>query len=240
MIFCSFNPAVLKAGLEVAKDKNPLLYAANKDNWKEVGELALEYKVPVVVSAINDLDALKTLAKTFAEAGIKDIVLDPGTYPSGKGPEGHLHQLPENQESRHYGRHRDRIPDHGYPAHCLDGRNCRPCQCLLLGNRDGFSLYHQVRRHNDPPQHGAICHPASRYTWPRQSTPTRGLLSPWTGGMYKVGTPDKNSPVSLHHQLRPYLLHSRKRHLLKWHHTAGCLQLTPMVLVWKLPLPVVS
>ncbi|WP_269852192.1 acetyl-CoA decarbonylase/synthase complex subunit gamma, partial [Methanosarcina horonobensis] len=85
MIFCSFNPAVLKAGLEVAKDKNPLLYAANKDNWKEIGELALEYKVPVVVSAFNDLDALKTLAKTFAEAGIKDIVLDPGTYPTGKG-----------------------------------------------------------------------------------------------------------------------------------------------------------
>ena len=37
-----------------------------------------------MVSAFNDLDALKTLAKTFAEAGIKDIVLDPGTYPSGK------------------------------------------------------------------------------------------------------------------------------------------------------------
>jgi len=85
MIFCSFNPAVLKAGLEAAKDANPLLYAANKDNWKEVGELALEYNVPVVVSAINDLDALKTLAKTFAEAGIKNIVLDPGTYPTGKG-----------------------------------------------------------------------------------------------------------------------------------------------------------
>jgi len=85
MILCSFNPAVLKAGLEVAKDKNPLIYAANKDNWKEVGELALEYNVPVVVSAFNDLDGLKTLAKTFAEAGIKDIVLDPGTYPSGQG-----------------------------------------------------------------------------------------------------------------------------------------------------------
>ncbi|KKH15804.1 hypothetical protein DU65_04250, partial [Methanosarcina mazei] len=85
VILCSFNPAVLKAGLEVAKGKNPLLYAANKDNWKEVGELALEYNVPVVVSAFNDLDGLKTLAKTFAEAGIKDIVLDPGTYPTGKG-----------------------------------------------------------------------------------------------------------------------------------------------------------
>src|SRR5512145_2203399 len=69
LILCSFNPAVLKAGLEVAKDKNPLLYAANKDNWKEVGELALEYKVPVTISVFNDLDGLKSLAKTFAEAG---------------------------------------------------------------------------------------------------------------------------------------------------------------------------
>jgi acetyl-CoA decarbonylase/synthase complex subunit gamma len=85
VILCSLNPAVLKAGLEVAKDKNPLLYAANKDNWKEVGELALEYKVPVVISVINDLDTLKSIAKTFADAGIKDIVLDPGTSPSGKG-----------------------------------------------------------------------------------------------------------------------------------------------------------
>lgn len=85
IVLCSFNPAVLKAGLEETKDKNPMIYAANKDNWKEVGELALEYKVPVVVSAFNDLDALKTFAKTFAEAGIKDIVLDPGTYPTGKG-----------------------------------------------------------------------------------------------------------------------------------------------------------
>ena len=60
VILCSLNPAVLKAGLEVSKDKNPLLYAATKDNWKEVGELALEYKVPVVISSVNDLDTLKS------------------------------------------------------------------------------------------------------------------------------------------------------------------------------------
>ncbi|CAG0983590.1 MAG: acetyl-CoA decarbonylase/synthase complex subunit gamma [Candidatus Methanoperedens sp.] len=83
LVLCSFDPAVLKAGLLVVKDKNPLIYAANEKNWSEVSELALNYKVPVVLFS-PDLDKLKSLALTFGEMGIKDIVLDPGTYPQGK------------------------------------------------------------------------------------------------------------------------------------------------------------
>ncbi|VVB54394.1 Acetyl-CoA decarbonylase/synthase complex subunit gamma 1 [uncultured archaeon] len=83
LVLCSLDPAVLKAGLEVVKDKNPLIYAANENNWSEVSELALNYKVPVVLFS-PDLDKLKSLALSFGEMGIKDIVLDPGTYPQGK------------------------------------------------------------------------------------------------------------------------------------------------------------
>ena len=35
LVLCSTNPAILKAGAEAAKGKNPLLSAATKDNWKE-------------------------------------------------------------------------------------------------------------------------------------------------------------------------------------------------------------
>ncbi|MBW6469990.1 MAG: acetyl-CoA decarbonylase/synthase complex subunit gamma [Methanosarcinaceae archaeon] len=84
LVLCSFNPKVLKAGLEVAGDKNPLIYAANKDNWQEVADLALEYNVPVGLFAPNDLDMLKSLAKTFLEMGMENLVLDPGTFPTGK------------------------------------------------------------------------------------------------------------------------------------------------------------
>jgi acetyl-CoA decarbonylase/synthase complex subunit gamma len=84
LILCSFNPEVLKAGLEASKGRNPLLYAANKDNWKEVAELALEYDVPVTLFAPNDLDLLKSMAKTFAAMGTEKLVLDPGTFPTGK------------------------------------------------------------------------------------------------------------------------------------------------------------
>jgi len=84
LILCSLDPDVLKAGLEVCADKKPILYAATKDNWQQVSELALEHKTPVVLFSPGDLDELKTLAVSFKEVGINDIILDPGTYPSGE------------------------------------------------------------------------------------------------------------------------------------------------------------
>ncbi len=85
LILCSFDPKVLEAGLEEVSDKNPLIYAATEKNWKEVAELAIKYKTPVTVFAPDNLDTLKSLAKSFLEMGIEDIVLDPGTQPSGEG-----------------------------------------------------------------------------------------------------------------------------------------------------------
>jgi acetyl-CoA decarbonylase/synthase complex subunit gamma len=80
MILCSYKPEVLKAGLEAAGDQHPLIYAAIKDTWKEVGGLALQYGCPVVASAPNDLATLKSIAHSLRELGVKDIVLDPGSY----------------------------------------------------------------------------------------------------------------------------------------------------------------
>jgi acetyl-CoA decarbonylase/synthase complex subunit gamma len=84
LILCSFNPAVLKAGLEVAAKARPLIYAANKDNWKEVAQLAHDYNVPVTLSVPFDLDGLKSMVATFVGMGLTDLVLDPGTAPNGK------------------------------------------------------------------------------------------------------------------------------------------------------------
>jgi acetyl-CoA decarbonylase/synthase, CODH/ACS complex subunit gamma len=83
LVLCSFDPAALKAALDVVKDKNPLIYAATEKNWVEVSELALNYRVPVVLFS-SYLDKLKSMALTFKEMGIKDLILDPGTYPQGK------------------------------------------------------------------------------------------------------------------------------------------------------------
>ena len=80
LILCTLNANVAEAGLMAAPKAKPLLYAATIENWKDMAELALMYTCPLVVSAPNDLNALASLAKTLLAFGVKDLVLDPGTF----------------------------------------------------------------------------------------------------------------------------------------------------------------
>lgn len=82
LVLCSLRPDVIEAGLMAAPKVRPLIYAATKDNWKDMAELALMYDCPLVVFAPNDLKLLRSLAKTLSEYGVKDLVLDPGTFPN--------------------------------------------------------------------------------------------------------------------------------------------------------------
>ena len=80
LILCSYNPEALEEALMAASASRPLIYAATKENWRQVGELALKYKCPVAVSSPGDLSSLKSLAKTLREGyEIDDMILDPGT-----------------------------------------------------------------------------------------------------------------------------------------------------------------
>jgi acetyl-CoA decarbonylase/synthase complex subunit gamma len=81
LILCSMSPAVVEAGLMTAPKSRPLLYAATKDNWKDMAELAQMYSCPLTVSAPDDLKLLRSLTKTLLEYGVEDLVLDPGTFP---------------------------------------------------------------------------------------------------------------------------------------------------------------
>jgi acetyl-CoA decarbonylase/synthase complex subunit gamma len=84
LILCSLNPSVMEAGLMAASDKRPLIYAATKNNWSEMADLALMYNCPLAIFAPNDLNLLKSLSKTMIEYGVEDLVLDPGTF-AGEG-----------------------------------------------------------------------------------------------------------------------------------------------------------
>ena len=84
LVLCSFDVKVLEAGLKEVADRNPLLYAADKSNWKDVLGLARRYNVPVTLFS-PDLDTLDRLALTFSSAGVEDLVLDPGFSPAEDG-----------------------------------------------------------------------------------------------------------------------------------------------------------
>jgi len=81
LILCSFYPEVVEAALMAAPKARPLIYAANKDNWKDMAELALMYNCPLAVFAPSDLKLLRSLVKTLTDYGVEDLVLDPGTFP---------------------------------------------------------------------------------------------------------------------------------------------------------------
>jgi acetyl-CoA decarbonylase/synthase complex subunit gamma len=81
LILCSLDPNVMEAGLVAASERRPLIYAATKDDWEAMANLALMYDCPLAVFVPNDLVLLRSLAKTLIEYGIKDLVLDPGTFP---------------------------------------------------------------------------------------------------------------------------------------------------------------
>jgi len=78
LVLCSWDSKVLEAALEVVGGKRPLIYAATRDTWKEVGNLARKYRCPVVAFA-DDMSELKSVASALISMGIEDIVLDPGS-----------------------------------------------------------------------------------------------------------------------------------------------------------------
>lgn len=82
IIICALNPTVAEAGLNVLTPPHrPLLYAATKDNWREMAELAKRFEVPLTITSPGDLDTLVSLSKTLTEAlGLQDVALDPGCF----------------------------------------------------------------------------------------------------------------------------------------------------------------
>jgi len=72
------DPDVMARGLEaVTGDVQPLIYGATADNWEAFADLAKEYDAPMAIRA-ETMGALADLTQKVKEAGVTDIVLDPG------------------------------------------------------------------------------------------------------------------------------------------------------------------
>ncbi len=74
MLACMNLDILLAAAAEI-KDYKPLLYAATKDSWEQVGKFAVQNNLPIVAVS-NDLDELMSLSASLQKLGVKEIVLD--------------------------------------------------------------------------------------------------------------------------------------------------------------------
>lgn len=67
----------LKQAAETAKQRQPLLYCATKENFAQIGSIAKEFSLPLVVSA-PDIDACAQLTKELNALGVSNLILDTG------------------------------------------------------------------------------------------------------------------------------------------------------------------
>jgi acetyl-CoA decarbonylase/synthase complex subunit gamma len=78
LVLMSDSAEAMKAAVDVAGFKRPLLYAATEANLEEYGEIAKAANLPLTVKA-DSIEALIPLTDKLVEMGIKDLVLDPGS-----------------------------------------------------------------------------------------------------------------------------------------------------------------
>ncbi len=78
LILMSEKADVLAAGVKACADRVPLIYAVTNGNADALADLAKQHKCPIAVKA-KDLDELSQLTTKLDQAGVKDIVLDPGS-----------------------------------------------------------------------------------------------------------------------------------------------------------------
>jgi acetyl-CoA decarbonylase/synthase complex subunit gamma len=80
LVLMSTDPAAVGAALDEAGADRPLVHAATAANWQAMAEQAKKHSCPLAVRAEGgDLAALADLAAQVQDAGVDDIVLDPGT-----------------------------------------------------------------------------------------------------------------------------------------------------------------
>ena len=78
LILMSTEPAIAKFALDKVAQNRPLIYAANRDNWQEMSQLAVNYQCPLAVSEPQGLSQLAELVELVKQKGVENIVLDPG------------------------------------------------------------------------------------------------------------------------------------------------------------------
>ncbi len=77
------DPGAMEGALDVLAERKPLVYAANKDNYEKMTELAKSKECPLAVKG-EDLHSLAELVEKVVALGYKELVLDPGSRETSK------------------------------------------------------------------------------------------------------------------------------------------------------------
>jgi acetyl-CoA decarbonylase/synthase, CODH/ACS complex subunit gamma len=182
IILMSDKTDVLAAAVKACADRKPLLYAATRDNVDAVGALAKETGCAVAAKATG-LEELAALTEKLAAAGLKNIVMDPGSRTVRKALEDQviIRSAALNKKYRPLG-----YPTIVFPAEMTDNPLkeatiaamfiAKYAAIIVLSDFQGESLFPLlVARLNV-------------YTDPQRPLATKQ-------GIYEINNPNENSPL---------------------------------------------
>ncbi len=182
LILMSDNPDIISGGLQVCKDKKPLIYAAKKGNFEAFAELAKENSCPLAVYGEN-LDELVEITGKLTESGLKDLVLDSGARTLKKALEDQIaiRRAALLKKFRPLG-----FPTVTFPCEMTDAFMeetliagtliAKYAGIIVLSKLSGESLF------------PLLLERLNIYTDPQRPMATKE-------GIYEINNPDENSPV---------------------------------------------
>jgi len=80
LMLISTDLSALKQAADAAGERKPALFCATKDNFNQIGAIAKEFQLPLVVKA-PDIDTLAYLTKELKAQGVDNLILDTGIKP---------------------------------------------------------------------------------------------------------------------------------------------------------------
>jgi acetyl-CoA decarbonylase/synthase, CODH/ACS complex subunit gamma len=182
VILMTEDLAVMKAGVEAAGFKHPLMYAATEANADDFGALALENGLPLALKA-ESIDGVTALSDKLTGMGLKDLVIDTGARD--------VKQAFEDQIALRRAALKDVNRSVGFPSITF------PCE--MAGNLDMEALLGAMF----VAKYGGIVvlsDLTSEAVFPLLlerlnifTDPQRPMTV--TEGIYEIGNPDENSPV---------------------------------------------
>jgi acetyl-CoA decarbonylase/synthase complex subunit gamma len=182
LILMSDNVEAMKAGIEPTAFKKPLLYAATNENADDMGNLAKEKGLPLVVKADN-IENLSALSDKLTSMGLKDLVLDSGSREPKQVFEDQIliRRAPLRTGNRSLG-----FPTITFPCEMAGNLDMETViAAMLIAKYAGIVVLSDFRGDSLFP---LLLERLNIFTDPQRPMTV-------TQGIYEIGDPDKDSPV---------------------------------------------
>ncbi|MBW2058188.1 MAG: acetyl-CoA decarbonylase/synthase complex subunit gamma [Deltaproteobacteria bacterium] len=182
LVLMSEKTELLAAGVRACAERVPLIYAATNGNSEALADLAKEHNCPLAAKA-KDLEELSRLTTRLDQAGVKDIVLDPGSRTMRRAFEDEIfiRRAALQKKFRPLG-----YPTITFPCEMTDDPMK---ECLIaatfIAKYGGIVVLSDFQGHSLFP---LLVERMNIYT-----DPQRPMMM--TEGIYEIGNPDENSPV---------------------------------------------